>query len=215
MTAPTPAARSHRALWSLARLLGGLGIALALLLTLGTWGLTLTLVSVLGGWLEQAAAGLGTLNGNLNNLIAAIEPLDILARPETLEAVRSLGDLSAQAREAPLIGAFLNNNGVTDAALGEVQMVADNWATLLESRPSVPELRGQQAEVQAWLTRVQTAQRWLTPAAWLLNLGSLLLGLWFAAGQWALMRLAGERLAALDTAAAKAARQSHPVQSNP
>lgn len=206
MTAAPPAARSPRALWTLARLLGGLGLGLALLLTLGTWGLTLTLAPLLGGWLEQAAGGLGTLNGNLNNLIAAVEPLDILARPETLEAVRSLGDLSAQAREAPLIGAFLNSNGVTDAALGEVQMVADNWATLLESRPSVPELRGQQAEVQAWLERVQAAQRWLTPLVWLLNLGSLLLGLWFAAGQWALMRLAGERLAAADAAAQASAR---------
>ncbi|WP_189643653.1 hypothetical protein [Deinococcus piscis] len=183
--------------WRLVRLLGGLGTGLAALLTLGTWGLTLTLLPVLSTWLSQAEAGLSTVNTNLTQLMASLEPLDILARPETLAAVRSVGDLADRAQEAPLIGAFLTQNGVTEQALREFQTVTDNWVTLLESRPSVPELRSQQAEVQTWLQRTQTAQRWLSPAAWLLNLGALLLGAWFLAGQWALMRLAGERLAAL------------------
>lgn len=191
--APRPS-RLPPAFWSLARVLGTVGIGLALLLMLGTWGLTLTFAPMIGGWLNQAEVGLSNMNTNMGNLINSLEPLDILARPETLEAVRSLGNLAEQARQAPLIGAFLTQNGVTAQALNEVQLVTDNWATLLEDRPSVPELRAQQADIQAWLKRTRTAQAWLTPLTWGLNFGSLLLGLWFMAGQWALLRAASRRL---------------------
>lgn len=194
MTRPPTRSRLPAGFWRLARLLGALGTGLAALLTLGTWGLTLTLLPVLSGWLSQAEAGLTAVDTNLAQLTASLEPLDILARPETLAAVRSVGNLADRAQEAPLIGLFLTQNGVTEQALREFQTVTDNWATLLENRPSVPELRAQQAEVQTWLERTHAAQRLLTPAAWLLNLGSLLLGAWFLAGQWALMHLAGERL---------------------
>lgn len=200
MTKAPTRSRFPAGFWRLARLLGGLGTGVSALLTLGIWGLTLTFLPVIGSWLTQAEAGLSVLNTNLSNLVASLEPLDVLARPETLAAVRSVGDLADRAQQAPLIGAFLNQNGVTAQALSEFQTVTDNWATLLEDRPSVPELRAQQADVQAWLERAQTAQRWLTPIAWALNLGTLLLGAWFLAGQWALMRLAGERLTERETA---------------
>ncbi|WP_261663382.1 hypothetical protein [Deinococcus sp. Marseille-Q6407] len=197
MTPAPTRPRPPAAFWRLARLLGGLGIGLSVLLTLGTWGLTLIFAPQLAHWLDQASAGLTNLNTGLEQLTASLAPLDLLARPETLDAVRTLGDLAAQARSAPIIGLFLSQNGVTDQALQGLQTVAGNWAELLEHRPSLPQLRAEQAEVQGWLTRVQQARQWLTPAVWLLNLGALLLGLWFLAGQWALMRLAGEQLAAL------------------
>ncbi|MFC6616758.1 hypothetical protein [Deinococcus radiophilus] len=113
--APRPS-RLPPAFWSLARVLGTVGIGLALLLMLGTWGLTLTFAPMIGGWLNQAEVGLSNMNTNMGNLINSLEPLDILARPETLDAVRSLGNLAERARQAPLIGAFLTQNGVTAQA---------------------------------------------------------------------------------------------------
>ena len=86
---PTPRKR-----WRLLQLLGGVGVGLAALLVLGTWGLTLLLGPMIGEWLSQASAGLTTLDNNLSSLITALEPLDILARPETLGAVQALGELA-------------------------------------------------------------------------------------------------------------------------
>lgn len=175
------------------RLLGGVGLGLCALLVLGTWGLTLTLGPKLGGYLAQADAALGTLDSNLTGLIDALEPLDLLARPETLDAVRALAHLAGQVEDSPFAGLLLGENA---GMLDQWQAKLGTWESVLQNRPSVPALREQQAEVRLWLGRVHLAQSWLTPSIWLLNLSALALGAWFAAGQWALLRLANERLEA-------------------
>ncbi|MFC6592248.1 hypothetical protein ACFP81_09730 [Deinococcus lacus] len=81
--------------------LGAVGMVLALLLPLGTWGLALTLQAPARAALTQASAELGALDRQMQSVMTALEPLDVLARPEALESVRALGQLTREVEASP------------------------------------------------------------------------------------------------------------------
>lgn len=205
MTPARPASAARRVWWRLVQVCGVVGAVFGLLTVLGLWLLTLTYLPALGALAAQAEASLSALDSGLDSLISALGPLDLLARPETLDAVRTVGDLAAQARQAPLVGAWLQSNGVTDSTLAALAGAAGDWAAMLEQRPSMAELRQCQEGVQVALAGGQLLRDWLTPLAWALNLLMLPLGAWLVGGQWALYRLASEQLRPLPVPPAAAA----------
>ncbi|GGR51644.1 hypothetical protein GCM10008959_11150 [Deinococcus seoulensis] len=183
MTAPGSRVRRRRAL----RRLGITGLWLAALLTLGAWlGVFLALAPARAA-LNGAAQSLGTLDRQLADAQATLAPLDLLGRPETQEAARTLRTLAEAARRTPLLDVF-----IPPATLDAGVNLAREWETGLRDRPPLPALAEARRSVSEWLARVQALQRRLT---WLgVGLGALvtLLCAWFAVGQVALIRLVAE-----------------------
>lgn len=181
--------RSARNRLVLAREFGRTGVWLALVLTVSAWvsvGLTLAPARAA---LNGAQHQLSELDSRLQDAQAALAPFDLLSRPETLGAVKTLNDLAKQAESIPLVNHLFGKDNLRDA----VALTAD-WEQNLQDRPPLPALADAREAVQDWRTRVQHFQERLT----LLALGACvlftLLGAWFAAGQWALYQQASQGL---------------------
>ena len=86
-----------------------------------------------------------------------------------------------------MVGAVLPDQTLRDAVT-----LTGQWESALQMRPPLPALAEAQQTVQDWRGRVQFLRGRLMLA--LVAFGSVftLLGAWFAAGQWALYRLASE-----------------------
>ena len=171
----------------LARTFGLTGLWLALVLTVGAWlGLWLTLAPARAA-LNAADAQLLTLNTQLTEARRTLAPLDPLGRPETLEAVQALAGLARGAQASAVLGAVLPEQTLRDAVT-----LTGQWETALRMRPPLPALAEAQQTVQDWRGRVQFLRGRLTLTLVAFGLVFTLLGAWFAAGQWALYRLASE-----------------------
>lgn len=172
---------------------------LALARTLGLSGLLLSLLCVVGVWVGGALAfvpvqatlhttqtQLGHLNTQLVQVETAVAPLDALVRPEAQSAVQTLGELARSAQRTPLLGTVFGAENLQRAADLTAQ-----WETVLAGRlPVAQTLTDTRAQLQIW-------EQWLTRLEQGLRLGALAVGAvltllvaWFAAGQWALYRLA-------------------------
>lgn len=181
--------RGRRGLARLARGLGLGGLVLAVLFTALLWTLTLGFQGTARATLTQADANLAALDTQLAGAQSALAPLDVLARPEALAAVRALHRLAEDARAAPLLQQLVSPRTLADAAT-----LTGGWERALAERPPLSALAGARAGVQTWRDRVRVMQRRLTLTVWTVNLVTLLLGGWFAAGQVALVRAAERRL---------------------
>lgn len=183
MTAPGRRVRRRRAL----RRLGVTGLWLAALLTVGAWlGVFLALAPARAA-LNGAAQSLGTLDRQLADAQATLAPLDLLGRPETQDAARTLRTLAEAAQRTPLLDVF-----ISPATLDAGVTLARQWETDLRGRPPLPTLTDARRSVTEWQAHVQTLQRRLTGLGVGLGLLVTLLCAWFAAGQAALIRLAAE-----------------------
>ncbi|NTY00442.1 hypothetical protein [Deinococcus sp. JMULE3] len=180
-TIPSPPVRRRdRA----ARRLGLSGLWLAGLLTLGAWlGVWATLAPAQAA-LRDAQVTLTRLDAQLASVQDTLAPLDVLARPETLDAARTLEALSETARSVPLLTTLFPDGALTRSA-----DAARDWRAALEDRAAWPALQDARAQVQAWQAQLRT----LTTRLTLLTVGGAalltLLCAWFAAGQLALIRL--------------------------
>ncbi len=179
-TTPPSVRRRDRA----ARRLGLTGLWLAALLTVGAWlGVWVTLAPA-RATLRDAQATLTRLDGQLADVQASLAPLDVLARPEALEAARTLERLSEAARTVPLLTTLFPDGTLTRSA-----DVARDWRAALEDRGAWPALADARAQVQGWQAQLRALSTRLT----LLAVGGAalltLLCAWFAAGQLALIRL--------------------------
>ncbi len=179
-TTPPSVRRRDRA----ARRLGLTGLWLAGLLTLGAWlGVWVTLAPA-RATLRDAQATLTRLDGQLADVQASLAPLDVLARPEALEAARTLERLSEAARTVPLLTTLFPDGALTRSA-----DAAHDWRAALEDRGAWPALADARAQVQGWQAQLRALSTRLT----LLAVGGAalltLLCAWFAAGQLALIRL--------------------------
>lgn len=173
---------------ALARTLGLGGLVLSVLLVTGIWvGGALALVSV-QTTLHTAQTQLGHLNTQLGQVETALAPVDALVRPEAQSAVQTLGELVRSAQRTPLLGTVFGAENLQRAA----DLTAE-WETALKGRlPATQSLTDTRVQLQTWqslLTRLEQS----------LRLGALAVGgiltllvAWFAAGQWALYRLARE-----------------------
>ena len=96
-----------------ARRLGLTGLWLAALLTVGAWlGVWVTLAPA-RATLRDAQATLTRLDGQLADVQASLAPLDVLARPEALEAARTLEVLSEAAGRVPLLTTLFPDGALT------------------------------------------------------------------------------------------------------
>ncbi|WP_418514473.1 hypothetical protein [Deinococcus sp. RM] len=178
---PQPAVRRRD---QAARRLGLTGLWLAGLLTLGAWlGVWATLAPA-RATLRDAQATLTRLDGQLADVQATLAPLDVLARPEALEAARTLEALSEAAGRVPLLTTLFPDGALTRSA-----DAARDWRAALEDRAAWPALADARAQVQGWQAQLRALSARLT----LLVVGGAalltLLCAWFAAGQLALIRL--------------------------
>ncbi|MDV6372994.1 hypothetical protein [Deinococcus arenicola] len=179
------ARRRHR----LARRVGLGGLWLAAVLVLSAWlGVFITLIPLRAA-LERTDQQLVTLETRLGAVQATLAPFDPLADPQTLEAVGALRRLAEGARAAPFLDRALGKD-----ALDSAVTLTTGWETALRTRPPLPALAEARESAAAWRQTVQRTATQLTLGAWALCGLFTLLGAWFAAGQWALYRLAGERL---------------------
>lgn len=169
------------------RRLGVTGVWLAAVLTVGAWlGVLLALAPARAG-LAQADRTLVALDAQLAAAQATLAPFDVLARPGTLDAVHTLSELAGAAQRTPLLGLLFPAGSLADG-----QALARQWEDTLRARPPLPALGDARQQVDGWRAAVRALHLRLT---WLgVGLGALvtLLCAWFAAGQVALIRLAGE-----------------------
>lgn len=173
----------------LARGLAATGVWLAAVLTVSVWTFTLTAQVPAHAALDRAGTQLAALDARLGEAQRALAPLDPLTRPETFRTVRALNVLAQTARETPLLEQVFGTQTLADAA----SLTAD-WERALAARPPVPALTEARAEVAGWLARVGAARHRLTLTVWGVNAVTLILGVWFAAGQVALYRAADRQL---------------------
>lgn len=168
----------------LLRRLGVTGLWLAALLTLGAWLGVWAVLSPARTTLHGAQVSLAQLDARLARTQETLAPLDVLARPEALDAARTLETLSEAARTVPLLTTLFPDGALTRSA-----DAARDWRAALEDRAAWPALDATRAQVQAWQAQLRT----LTTRLTLLTVGgAVLLTLmcaWFAAGQLALIRL--------------------------
>lgn len=168
----------------LLRRLGVTGLWLAALLTLGAWLGVWAVLSPARATLHGAQVSLAQLDARLARTQETLAPLDVLARPEALDAARTLETLSEAARTVPLLTTLFPDGALTRSA-----DAARDWRAALEDRAAWPALDATRAQVQAWQAQLRT----LTTRLTLLTVGgAVLLTLmcaWFAAGQLALIRL--------------------------
>lgn len=173
----------------LARDLGRTGLLLAAVFTAVTWAALAFTFAPARALLDRADTQLTALDARLADAQTALAPFDVLARPETLEAVQGLGDLARRAQAAPLLDLVIP----PDTLEGAVTLTRE-WETALNARPPLPALQAARADVQGWQARVQTLRVRLTGIALLTGALLTLLCAWFAAGQWALWRWAEDQL---------------------
>lgn len=172
-----------------ARQLGLTGLWLAAVFTVGAWlGMALTLAPARAA-LNVAGTQLQALETRLGEAQTALAPFDLLARPQTLEAVQALARLAQDAQNNPLLGYVVPEGVRRDAAA-----LTATWETALRDRPPLPALADAQRAVRGWRGHVAFLQGRLTLTLVAFGVIATLLGAWVAAGQWALYRLADERL---------------------
>ncbi|MFC4638110.1 hypothetical protein [Deinococcus hohokamensis] len=169
-----------------ARRLGRTGLWLSAVLVGALWtGLGLTLVPAQVA-VQETGQQLRQLDRQLGEVEQVLSPLDSLGRPQTLAAVRALGQLARTAQGTPVVDMLLGQD-----TLGDAVTLTRRWEQTLAQPPS-GRLTGARALVQRWQRQVETAGKRLIWTALALGLvGTLAVG-WFAAGQWALFRYAGQ-----------------------
>ncbi|CAM3517912.1 hypothetical protein [Deinococcus frigens] len=171
----------------LARTLGLGGLWLAAALVLAVWVGVFTALIPARAVLERTDRQLLTLETRLADAQATLAPFDPLAGPQTLGAVQALNRLAVGARAAP----FLDRAFGPEALNAAVTLTA-GWEEALKTRPPLPALAEARAAAADGRASVRRMGRRLTLGAWALCGLVTLLGAWFAAGQWALYRLALE-----------------------
>lgn len=129
----------------LARDLGRTGLLLAAVFTAVTWAALAFTFAPARALLDRADIQLTALDARLADAQTALAPFDVLARPETLEAVQGLGDLARRARAAPLLDLVIP----PDTLEGAVTLTRE-WETALSARPPLPALQAARADVQGW-----------------------------------------------------------------
>lgn len=172
----------------MARTLGLSGLLLSALLVTGIWvGGGLAFVPV-QATVHTAQTQLGHLNAQLVQVETALAPVDALVRPEAQSAVQTLGELARSAQRTPLLGTVFGADNLQRAADLTAQ-----WQSVLDGRlPVAQTLTDTRAQLQTWQLRLTQLEQGLRLGALAAGAILTLLVAWFAAGQWALYRLARE-----------------------
>lgn len=189
-----------------ARFLGLTGVLLTALCVCAVW---------VGGWwlltpgqaaLRSAQGQLQTLAQTLQRAETSLAPLDEAARPQARQAVQGVLALTENLDGNPLLASLLARVGAGLPDLSAAGAALREWDRALAERPTLEGLTQTRLTAERWSERAAWVLSWFQAGVLGLCAGLTLLLAWFGAGQWALARLASERLAPPTPVGGKAAR---------
>lgn len=168
----------------LGRQLAVLGLMLTTLSIASIWVAIFFMVAPVRQALANADSRLAELDSKLAHTQKVLEPLDVLSKPQTQDAVKALHTIAKRAQKTSLLGLVFAPETLNHAVL-----LTRQWELSVGSRPSLPAVQEARSSVGEWRTRLASWHRQLEWWGWGMGGILTLLCLWFGLGQWALYRM--------------------------
>lgn len=175
--------RQTKRAW-LGRQLAVLGLMLTTFLIASIWVAIFFIIAPARQALANADSRLAELDSKLAHTQKVLEPLDVLSKPQTQDAVKALHTIAKKAQKTSLLGLVFAPETLNNAVL-----LTQQWELSVGGRPPLPAVQEARSSVGEW--RIHLANWHQQLEWWVWGMGSVLtlLCVWFGLGQWALYRI--------------------------